>query len=84
MYLARTDGWYLERIIWVLAGVVSLAGLALGLTLNPWWLILDVLVGVNLIIFGASGFCLMANILHALGARPMLCKVDGSRGSRGA
>ncbi len=84
MYIARTDGWYLERIIWVLAGVVSLAGLALALFVSRWGLILNALVGVNLIVFGASGFCLMANMLHAMGARPRLCRVSKAPGNESA
>ena len=81
MYIARTEGWYLERIIWVLAGVVSLAGLALALFVSKWGLILNALVGVNLIVFGASGFCLMANMLYAMGARPE-CQVAEAPGNR--
>ena len=84
MYMARTDGWYLERIIWVLAGVVSLAGLALALFVSRWGLILNALVGVNLIVFGASGFCLMANMPHAMGAKPKLCRVLKASGNESA
>ena len=72
MYLARTDSWYLERIIFLMGGLVAITGTVLALTVSKWWLILTGLVGVNLIIFGATGFCLMANILNALGARPLL------------
>ncbi len=74
MYLANTDGWYLERIIWLVAGVFALSSAILAWLQSPYWLILTALVGVNLIVFGLTGFCLMANILYKLGARPRLQK----------
>lgn len=70
MYLARTDSWYLERIIWLVAGTFTLAGTLLAWLVSPWFLLLTGLVGINLLIFAFTGFCVMANILHALGARP--------------
>lgn len=69
MYMAKTDSWYLERIIWLIAGVFALASAVLAAFHSPWWLLLTGFVGLNLIIFGLSGFCLMANILYKLGAR---------------
>ena len=69
MYMAKTDGWYLERIIWLVAGVFTLSSAILAWLHSLWWLILTALVGVNLIIFALTGFCIMANILYALGAR---------------
>lgn len=69
MYWARTDSWYLERIIWLVAGTVTLTGTLLAWLVSPWWLLLTGFVGVNLLIFAATGFCLMANILTALGAK---------------
>lgn len=72
MYMARTDKWYLERIIWLVAGAFTLVS-AIGAWLHsPFWLILTALVGVNLLIFAFSGFCIMANILYALGAKPKM------------
>lgn len=69
MYMARTDGWYLERIIWLIAGTFTLSSAILAWVHSPYWLILTALVGVNLIVFALSGFCIMANILYKLGAR---------------
>ena len=72
MYMARTDGWYLERVVFLMAGVMAGLSAVLAWQVSPWWLILTALVGVNLIIFALSGFCLMANILYKLGVRPRL------------
>lgn len=79
VYMARTDKWYLERIIWLVAGAFTLTS-AIGAWLHsPYWLILTALVGVNLLIFAFSGFCIMANILYALGATPKMGRdvIDG-------
>lgn len=72
MYVAKTDGWYLERVIWMLAGIFTLSSALLAWAHSPYWLILTGLVGVNLIIFSITGFCVMANIIYSLGAKPRL------------
>ncbi len=74
MYIAKTDTWYLERIIWLIAGIFSLSSAILAWVHSPYWLILTVLVGINLIVLALTGFCLMANILYKLGAKPKLQK----------
>jgi len=74
MYRARTDSWYLERIIWLVAGAFTLASAALGAAASPWWLIFTGLVGLNLMIFSITGFCPMANVLSWLGAKPAMVK----------
>ena len=78
MYIAKTDKWYLERVIWMVAGVFALAGTVLAAVHSMYWLILTGLVGVNLIIFALTGFCLMANILYKLGAKPEIEPKSGS------
>jgi hypothetical protein len=40
MYLAQTKRWTMERIIRVMAGLFTLAGVALAATVSTWWLIL--------------------------------------------
>ncbi|RME67120.1 MAG: DUF2892 domain-containing protein [Nitrospirae bacterium] len=77
MYIARKDSWYLERVIWLVAGVFTLTGTVLAAVHSKYWLILTGLVGVNLIIFATTGFCLMANILYKLGFRPAITEVRG-------
>lgn len=72
MYWAKTDTWYLERVIWLVAGTFTLTGTILAWLHSPWWLVLTALVGINLLIFAATGFCVMANILHWIGFRSRL------------
>ena len=71
MWKARTDKWYLERFIWLIAGTVVTGGITLGLTVTPYWFILPLLAGCNMIIFSLTGFCPMAILLHKLGIRPL-------------
>ncbi len=77
MYIAKTDTWYLERLIWLVAGIFTLSSALLAWLHSPYWLILTALVGTNLIVFAFTGFCLMANILHKLGARSRLESKEG-------
>lgn len=79
MYLASRQGWYLERVIWLVAGLFTLSSAALATLHSPYWLILTALVGINLIVFAFSGFCIMANILHSLGLRSRLQTDAGAR-----
>jgi len=81
MFMANTESWYLERIIWLVAGAFTLAGTLLAWLVSPWWLILTGLVGVNLLIFAFTGFCVMANILYSLGARPGNCAASMVQGA---
>jgi len=74
MYLAKTNKWYLERVIWLIAGIFILMSLILSYFISPYWLILTALVGINLIIFAFTGFCIMANILIKLGFKSGLEK----------
>ncbi len=67
MYKAKTDSWYLERVIWIIAGIFILLSITLAQFFSIYWLLLTALIGINLIIFGFTGYCLMANILTKLG-----------------
>jgi hypothetical protein len=79
MYMANTDGWYLERIIWLVAGIFALGSAVLAIVHSPYWLVLTMLVGLNLIVFACTGFCIMANILYKLGAKPQIERYERSR-----
>lgn len=73
MFRTNTENWYLERVLWLLAGVFVLAGTTLAATVSIWWLVLPALVGANLLIFSLSGYCVMAHILNrACGISPAI------------
>jgi hypothetical protein len=71
-YVMQTDAWYLERRIYLAVGInLTLASL-LSLLHSPWWLAFTGFVGVAMVWFAATGFCIMANGLYWLGAEPRL------------
>ncbi len=57
----------LEGAIRILAGGMVLLSLALAHWISPWWLLLAVFVGVNLIQSAFTGFCPAEMILRKLG-----------------
>lgn len=71
-YRIRTDSWYLERRIYVAVGVNLVIGSLLSLIHSPWWLAFTGFVGVAMVWFAATGFCIMANALYWMGAQPRL------------
>lgn len=73
MYIAKTDNWYLERVLHLIAGIIILLSLGLAYFFSKYWLILTAFVGLNLIIFSMTGFCLMANILVKFGIKSNSC-----------
>ena len=72
LYFMQTDSWYLERRIYLAVGInISIASV-LSLVLSKWWLLFTGFVGVAMVWFAATGFCIMANGLYGLGAAPRL------------
>ena len=72
MYLLKTDIWYLERIVFLMAGILVLASSILAWAHSIYWLILTLLVGLNLFILAVTGFCPSAAILNRIGVKPRL------------
>lgn len=64
MNILKTDEWYLERALFLVAGIVILISLTLAVFLSSYWLIFTALVGLNLLVFALGGYCLTANILR--------------------
>ena len=65
---AVAPGWPMQRILFLLAGTVTLAGVLLTVTLNPWFVLVPALVGVNQLLMVATGWCPMSLLLAHLGA----------------
>lgn len=59
-----------DRIVLAFAGTVVLASLALSQLHHINWLWLVAFVGANLLQSAFTGFCPLAKILKAMGARP--------------
>lgn len=60
----------IDRAVLMFAGFVVLLGVALSLTVHPWWIALTVFAGLNMIQAGITGFCPAAMIFKAIGVRP--------------
>lgn len=58
---------HIQRIIYLVAGTLVLAGLGLGYFVNPWWFLLTAFVGLNLFQTAFSGFCPLEKILVKAG-----------------
>ncbi|WP_426663896.1 YgaP family membrane protein [Rhodanobacter aciditrophus] len=60
----------IDRIVLAFAGDVVLAGLALGYFVSPWWFLLVLAAGVDLLQSAFTGFCPLARLLARLGVEP--------------
>jgi hypothetical protein len=60
----------IDRMVMAFAGMVVLAGTALGFYVHPYWLAVPTFVGLNLLQAAFTGFCPLAKILKAVGMRP--------------
>jgi hypothetical protein len=72
MYLLKKDSWYLERVMVMMAGIMTLISVLLIVIHSLYWLILTALVGVNLVVFATTGFCPSAQLFHKLGVKSRL------------
>jgi hypothetical protein len=72
LYVMARDSWYLERRIYPTVGVNITIGSILSLTWSPWWLCFTAFVGVAMVWFAFTGFCILANVLYWSGAEPRL------------
>ncbi len=60
----------IDRIVLAFAGTVILLSLVLAHYFSPNWLWLTAFVGFNLLQSSITGFCPLAKIVKAMGARP--------------
>ena len=58
--------WPLERILFAMAGTVTLVSVILAAMLGPWWLVLAAFVGINQLAFVAFGDCVASVLLQRL------------------
>ena len=72
IYVVPTQRWYIERTVWLIAGVVLLASTSLAAWVHPLWIILTIATAWASIAVSLTGFCIVGNILYRLGFVPML------------
>jgi hypothetical protein len=59
----------LDRAVLGFAGFVVLLGLALGVWVSHWWLLLTAFAGLNMIQASITGLCPAAMIFKAFGVK---------------
>lgn len=59
----------IDRAVMAFAGLMILASVALAHLVSPWWLLLTVFVGLNLLQASVTGFCPAAMLFGKLGVK---------------
>jgi len=59
----------LDRAIFAFAGIMILISVALAHFVSPWWLLLTLFVGLNLLQSAFTGFCPAAIVFAKLGLK---------------
>lgn len=72
VYMVPVNRWYIERTVWLIAGIVLLATTALALLVNPLWILGVTATGLVSINVAFTGFCPVGNVLRFFGFAPML------------
>lgn len=60
----------IDKAVFAFAGLMILISVALAHFVSPWWLLLTVFVGLNLLQSAFSGFCPAAILFRKLGFTP--------------
>ena len=72
IYVVPTNRWYIERAVWLIAGIVLLTSTALAVLVNPLWILGVTATGLVSINVAFTGFCPIGNVLRLFGFTPML------------
>jgi hypothetical protein len=67
--LAATSHWPLERVLFALAGTMTLLSAALAAFVSPWFLLLTTFVGVNQWLYVTLRACPASLVLRRFGVR---------------
>jgi hypothetical protein len=71
-YIVPTDRWYIERTVWLIAGIVLLGSTTLAALFDPLWVLLVIATAWSSILVSLTGFCLVGNVLKRLGFQAKL------------
>jgi len=80
IYIVPTNRWYIERTVWLIAGVVLLSATTLAALVNPFWILFVVATALASIGVSLTGFCIVGNVLARLGFTPMLARAGWKPG----
>lgn len=70
--------WPLQRVLFLMAGSVTLLGVVLTVAVSRWFLLVPTFVGLNQLLFAAAGWCPASLLLRRLGV-PDLRDAPASR-----
>ncbi|MBJ7519838.1 MAG: DUF2892 domain-containing protein [Solirubrobacteraceae bacterium] len=73
---AQRRPWPLERVLFALAGTMTLLSALLAATVSPWFLLLTAFVGVNQWAFVLFGACPASLVLSRFGFRSACAEVN--------
>src|SRR5271165_3415999 len=72
VYIVPVDRWYIERTVWLIAGIVLIASTAMALLVDRLWIVGVIATGLISINVAFTGFCPVGNVLRLFGFTPML------------
>ncbi len=72
----------IDRLVFAIAGTMTLVSALLAALVSPWWLLLTGFVGLNLLQSSITGFCPAASVLARFGV-PVGCAFDSKAPSHG-
>jgi hypothetical protein len=72
VYIVPTNEWYIERTVWLIAGIVLLASTMMSLLVNRYFILGVIATGLVSISVSLTGFCPVGNVLKRLGFKAML------------
>ena len=72
VYIVPTHRWYIERTVWLIAGIVLLTSTTLAALVHPLWVVFVIATAAASITVALTGFCLVGNTLRLFGFTPML------------
>jgi hypothetical protein len=62
----QVSRWPLERVLFAMAGTMTLVTVALAAFVSPWWLLLTAFVGVSQLTYVAVGHCPASFVIERL------------------
>lgn len=72
VFLVKTSWWYVERMVWLIAGMLVLTSSVLAAVHHPNWVFLVLFTALCSITVAFTGFCIVGNVLYWCGAQPLV------------
>ena len=66
IYIVPTQRWYIERTVWLIAGLVLLSATLLAALVDRRWVLVIIGTGLSSIGVALTGFCIVGNVLKHL------------------